>query len=131
MPGLIVNIPNQTSKTEGGFTLIEVLISIAIFAVGFLAVWQMQIRAVNSNALGRDILEAATLAGSRTEDILALPYNDSALNTITHTDPGQPPYGVEWTVYEDEGIFGLKQIDLTVDWGTHNVPVTTYLVDHP
>ena len=41
------------SRCNQGFTLIEVLIALAIFAVGFLALSSMQITAINTNANSR------------------------------------------------------------------------------
>ncbi len=118
-------------ECDHGFTLIEVLIAMAIFAIGFLAVWQMQIRAVNSNALGRDVTEAATLAASKTEELFGLNYSNADLDAGNHSDPDQPPYGIAWSVAEDGNIAGLKQVDVTVDWGNRDVPLSSYLVDHP
>ena len=37
-------------EIEGGFTLIEVLVAMAIFLIGILAVLMMHIKAINSNA---------------------------------------------------------------------------------
>ena len=41
----------QRDANEKGFSLIEVLIAMAIFAVGFLALASMQVSATNGNTL--------------------------------------------------------------------------------
>jgi len=131
MPDHCENQISLISQNQGGFSLLEVLIAIAIFTIGFAAVWKLQIQAVNSNATGRDLTEAATLAASSTEDLLGLDYFDAALDDGSHTTTGQPPYSIAWNVNEDDDIAGLKKIALDVDWGHRNVMLVTYVVDHP
>ena len=50
------------SKTSGGFTLIEVLIAISIFAIGILAIAGMQIKSINLNSAARMQSEATNAA---------------------------------------------------------------------
>ncbi len=61
--------------TDKGFTLVEVMIGMAIFLIGFLAVGTMQIAAVNGNAGAREATEAATRATDQLETLIALPYD--------------------------------------------------------
>jgi type IV pilus assembly protein PilV len=62
------------SICKQGFTLIEVLIAMAIFAIGILAVGSMQISAINTNASARNSTTVVTMAKDRVEQLLALPY---------------------------------------------------------
>ena len=66
---------------EKGSTLIEVLIAVMVFAVGILAVGQMQITAINGNSLAGNLTEAVTIGQSKIETLLNLPY------TLSQVDP--------------------------------------------
>ena len=59
-----------------GFTMIEVLIAMAIFLIGFLAVGAMQISSVNGNASARMRTEATALAAQHAERFLAMSFED-------------------------------------------------------
>ncbi len=48
---LNIKVTKKTKQmTNEGFTLVEVMIGMAIFLIGFLAVGSMQIAAINGNA---------------------------------------------------------------------------------
>ena len=82
----------------GGYTLIEVLIAIAIFSIGILGVTNMQLRSTSGNTNARIGTEASVWAQDTVETLMLLPY------THTDFDPGahqviQNGYTVDWTVY--------------------------------
>ena len=70
----------RISTDEQGFTLIEILIAITIFAIGILAVGKMQITAIQGNSRANYLTEAATIAQSKMEELISLDYNDSLLD---------------------------------------------------
>lgn len=106
-----LNKPRKTEKikNDSGFTLIEVLIAVAIFAIGFLAVGAMQINALNTTNSARQTTEALTVAEDQAEQLRALPfyidnaYNESPLLTNgDHTAaPDTTPFTARWTVAND------------------------------
>jgi len=63
-------------QSQKGLTLVEVLVAVAILSVGLAAVASMQKTAMMVNMRAFDITEAATLAQSRLEFILSLPYSN-------------------------------------------------------
>lgn len=73
---------NKGQRPDGnrGYTLIEVLIAMAVFAIGILAIFSMQITSTSSNALARGLTENYTAAMDKTEELLALPYDDAELD---------------------------------------------------
>jgi type IV pilus assembly protein PilV len=60
-------------KAPGGFTLIEVLIGISIFAIGMLAVARLQMHTVRNTTIGNVTSQATMLAHQKMEDIKTLP----------------------------------------------------------
>ena len=82
------NDPNTEAKGGQGYTLIEILIAMAVFAVGVLAIFSMQMTATSSNALARGVTENYTAAMDKVEELLTLPYDDAELDP----DPGVQPH---------------------------------------
>ena len=104
-----------------GFTLLEVMITIAIFSIGILAIAGMQIASINGNASARMQTEATTLAVERLERLIALPYDHTDL------DPSNNPhqvasgsYTIVWDVSEDVPITFTKTINITVTAANSN-----------
>ncbi|MGD8345107.1 MAG: type IV pilus modification protein PilV [Desulfobacterales bacterium] len=108
-----------------GFTLIEVLIAMAIFAIGILAVTTMQMRSINQNASARLQTEATTLAADWMEQLLALPYDDPWLDEASSPYEVQSgPYRIQCTIEEDPAYLALnlpiKQIEVRVTNQNYN-----------
>ncbi len=113
-------------KKEGGFTLIEVLIAITIFAVGLLAVAAMQNSAILMNSSAGKLTNLSTWGMDKIEELSALPYadpwletagnppgNDSAGNTHQEVS-GDGDYTISWTVIDDNPLTSTKNIRVTV-----------------
>lgn len=104
---------------EQGFTFVEVLIVLAIFSIGVLAVAAMQVTSINTNASARMSGEATALAANQIEALMALPYGhndmDPALNPHQVT---QGAYTINWNVTEfdidSDGTNDSKTITVTV-----------------
>lgn len=114
---------------QHGFTLLEVMIAMAIFAVGILAVSAMQINSINQNAGARMQTEATSLASDAMERLLALPYDHSQLDADVTLNPHRlvlGAYTVEWTVTTpavSDPVYGdmpVKFIDMTVNSANRN-----------
>lgn len=115
MPDDNIKLPDRKFNDKG-FTLMEVLIAIAIFSIGILGVASLQISSVNYNSYARKVTEATTLGVETMENLMILPYDADEL------DPGanpqqivNDPYTVSWNVTEDTGL-SLKTINMTVTW---------------
>jgi len=67
--------------TEKGFTLVEVLIAMVVLSIGFFGAASMHISAIDANTSANRMTEAAHLAQSRLEALMALEY------TQDFTDP--------------------------------------------
>jgi type IV pilus assembly protein PilV len=106
---------------DGGFTLIEVLLALAIFSIGILAIAGIQVRSINQNAAARLQSEETTVAADWLERLMKLPYDHDMLETSGnphHLDEG--PYRISWSVAEDDPINDVKTISLSVTSGNRN-----------
>ena len=110
----------REKRGRRGFTLIEVLIAMAIFSLGMLAVGTLQITSTNSNASARIQTEEYTWVVDRIERLTALSYDDTDLDeTPPLHSVDQDPYTVSWTVVDDTPVAGAKRIAVTAD-GSHS-----------
>ena len=104
-----------------GFTLIEVLIVMAIFSIGILAVAAMQVTSTKSNASARRITEATALAENQIENLMQVSYDHADLNAATNPHGStQGPYVINWNATEvdldADGTNDSKTVDVTVNW---------------
>ena len=86
-------------RNDEGYTLIEILIAIAILSIGLLAVATMQISSIRVNDTARRMTRRATIAQDRLEYIMSLKYTHAVLTSGAHTDGSAPSgYSISWTV---------------------------------
>ena len=120
---------NKNNKNQG-FTLIEVLIAMAIFAVGFLALATLQIKSIKQNASAKMYTEATTMAVESLERLISLPYDHSDLNQGNNphsmTTGG---YTIEWNVQDDIPVTATKTIVINVTGANRYAkPITIHFV---
>ena len=97
-----------------GFSMIEMLVALAILALGILSLARLQFAAVENNALTvrrtNSILAAQvqieTLTGMDFGDINNDDAEDNGFTQVTHDDNDQIPenYVVEWQVVSEEDL---------------------------
>lgn len=110
---------------QSGFTLLELSIAIAIFSIGIMGFYALQVQTVNGNASAVRVTTSTTWGGDQIERILALNYNDAALeddndDAVAGLDNLAAPdgtlvsddglYTVIWNVAEDFPIKNVKKI---------------------
>ena len=105
---------SNCKSSEKGFTLIEIMIALAIFSVGILGVASMQILSVNYNIHARRTSEATTCGVERMETLMTFPYDDANLDPATnpHTD-ARGIYNITWNITDNTDN---KTINMTVSW---------------
>ncbi len=112
----------MSKNSSHGFTLIEVVIAISIFAIGFLAVAALQISASKSSRRALEVTEATAIASDQMERLMSLSFDDGELVTGTTHSNNQGKYNVQWGVtFSDAIITGTttldaKTINLNVSW---------------
>ena len=100
-----LSIDLSKKDNDSGYTLIETMIAIAIFAIGFLAIASLQIAASKTNRAGSDYTQATTIATDRMERLMVLPYDDGDLDPAANPHPAPPDdmqgkYNIQWVVTE-------------------------------
>jgi len=116
----------KKSQKDQGFTLIEVLIAITIFAVGLLAVATMQLSAIRVNSTAGQITTRMTWAQDKLEELMALPYSDPWIEDLgdppsgtdsagnAHQETTSDGYIISWTVTNNTPISSTKLITVAV-----------------
>jgi prepilin-type N-terminal cleavage/methylation domain-containing protein len=139
--------PTDLRGQDRGFTIVEVIVAIAILSFGILAVASMQIMAIRGNAFAGGVTEASTWAGDQAEKLMRLSWDDSLLEDTDgdgtnglddvgfDDDPDttgdsdqrltQDPYTIYWNVVDNLPIDDTKTIHVIVVWMDHGVQKRT------
>lgn len=106
---------NGLKLSSNGFSLIEILIAMAIFSIGILGVAQMQIAAIKGNATARMLTDTVVQATDQIELLLLLPYDHDDLTEAGSPHTGDAPagYTLVWEVSDDDPVEGNKTITIT------------------
>ena len=112
------------STNPKGYMLIEALIAIAIFSIGFLAVATMVLSATRNNTKGNILTQANMLARQQLEQLKNTPdITDLASDLTTTTESGIDANGESGGIYtrtttiEDTlGFNTSRTIEVSVNW---------------
>ena len=111
----------QTKQTgtvvdSRGFTLVEVLIAIAIMAYGMMAVASMQISSMRANTTASRHTAQTKWAQDKFEALMALPYihDDLKVSGNPHQENTSDGYTVTWNVIDDDPIANTKKVTVTI-----------------
>jgi prepilin-type N-terminal cleavage/methylation domain-containing protein len=74
-------------KDTNGMTMIEVLIAMSIFAIGFLAIGTMVIWTTRNNTTGNIVTQATMMARERIEFLKTLPIDDMVDQCLPSLEP--------------------------------------------
>src|SRR4051812_13800090 len=108
-------------KRDSGFTLIEVLVAIAVMAVVMVGFTSMGVTTIRADAQSQRQSTAVTLAQAKLEDLRVLPRSHAYWTTGLHTEATVEAEGGEytraWDVETDYKTYkGLSRVTVTVSW---------------
>ncbi len=111
----------KTLKREDGFSLIEVVVCLLIFAFGLLSLAGMQIISIRGNSFSNNLSQATTLAQDKMEESKRLSFSDSNLSSGQHNE-GTISGTIFTRSYSVQDVSStMKAITVIVQWvGTSN-----------
>lgn len=112
-------------KRDAGFTLVELMMAIAIFSIGVMAVATLQVSAIAGNGGARKIAAEQVVAEALLEDLMARgedDYTHADLDPAANPHPTPAwvpsPYAAVWSVFmvdlDGDGVDDGKRVELTV-----------------
>lgn len=119
------------SNGSSGFTLLEVMIAMAILGVGLLSIAVAQLTAIKVASKSKNLQQAMFLAREQMDDLEALPASSPVLQAADTTDDPNNPIQVSndegdmtrftrsFTVTPDEPEAGLALVVVTVAWNSN------------
>ena len=122
---------SQIKNNAGGFTLVEVLMVMAILGIGILAVMTMQITAATSNSNARRMTDGGNYLASEFEWLMLQNYDDTIGAYPAPPFAVDPPYTVTNVVQGVPPIPNTQQVDITVGLGPlgEDLTITYYKAD--
>jgi len=119
---------NVLEKTVG-FTLIEILVALAIFSIAVLAFASLSVRATRTGSYGGRMTEAVTFAQDKLEELKANSWEKIVSGGDQKTGPTGISYVRNWKVLEKE-TRNLKTVSVTIDWkdrADHSISLFTVI----
>jgi len=115
---------------DEGFTLVEILVAMAIAGIGFLGLAATHVSAVRATAVGRNVGIATGIANQQLEWMRRQPYDTLETTSPVSQAVGYLPFTQSATVADAPGG-GAKKVTMRVDWndqfGAHNVQLVTVI----
>jgi type IV pilus assembly protein PilV len=103
-------------REKKGFTLLEVLITMVIFAIGLLGLASMQVMAIKGNSFGQQMTAASTLAQNQLEEMRRNLGAFTSGENDTVTDQNGVTYTRTWTMTANTPQTSMTTVVLTVQW---------------
>jgi len=115
-------------RNQNGFTLIEVLVTLAILSIGLLGMAALTIEVIRSNAQSRAYAEATILAQDKLEEIKRIGYGYNRSDPEVIGRFTRQPFPSAENNPED----GMKEVAVRVSWNSiggrsHSIELKTLL----
>ncbi len=115
-----------SATPESGFTLIEVMIALAIMSIGVLSLGVAQLTALRMSSTSSRLSQAMYLAEEQMEIFRSMPWGATfTALVVDQPDPGNPilpvagdasAYNRSWTIQPNQPPHNLSEITITVTW---------------
>ncbi len=103
------------SRRNGGFSLLENLISVAIFSVGILSISMLFTQTMTYSHFSEKFAVAVNLARAEMERLRNTPYTNIVSEETTKT-VDNVPFRLVWEVSENTPVKSVKRVVMHVYW---------------
>ena len=115
---------------NAGFTLVESMLTVAIMAVGLLALAGLQITALRGNDLSRRMTTAVSIAEQKLEQLKNTPYTNIQTEAASEVTASNLHFTRQVTVTNGP-LPNTKSVSVLVRWQdqskTHTLPLATII----
>ncbi len=125
------SLPRVRVRGTRGFTLIEVMVALVVFAIGVLSLAALIPLGTKGISRSGETTRASELSASTIERLLATPYGDGDLDAGAHSDPQNPyngRYWTTWSVEDNQPITDCKRVTVTVRWPRSGSPTNVRVI---
>jgi Tfp pilus assembly protein PilV len=119
----------RKGRNEGGYSLIELVVSILMFALGFIGVMKMQQQAIMGNGFSMEMSNALNIADTQSEYLRGITLTETEMTLGTHNAASSQTrqgiaYSLSWTVNTTSlgGTVTARQVAIRVDWTEKGTP---------
>jgi general secretion pathway protein I len=118
-------------STAEGFTLIEIMIAVAIISIALLALAGLQVSLIRGNALAQRMTAAISVAEQKIEQIKKTPYAAIQSEPSTPVPASGFTFTSQVTVTNNSPLANAKTVNVAVTWSdsltTHTIPFSTII----
>ena len=110
----LIHIIKRRTMNSQGFTLLETIISLAVFAIGILGVMTLQTTSINSNTMAEDVQNNTVIAMGTIEELMATDFRDQRLPVPLGTtyQANDPRYTITRTATDDIFLPGAMRVQI-------------------
>ncbi len=102
-------------NNDAGFTLIEVIVALAVLSIGIFSLYSMQITSMDGNSKANLITNAASWGADQTEQIMGLDYDGYATSVDKEKDA--LTFDLQEREADQDGLNGINDAtQATADW---------------
>jgi len=106
------------TSNRAGFTLLELVIAICIFAIGIVGIMKMHQASIQSNNFSMQLTQALNISEDRIEYLRGLPFSNADMTIGAHaavaTSMGVQ-YNMNWVVSAGSNPFG-RNVNFVITW---------------